>query len=196
MAPLGRPRSVQARRKILDAALQLARTRGYAELTVEGIAAAAGVGKQTIYRWWPSKAAVVLEALRENARAEIEVPDTGELHTDLEGFLRSTFESPKRRPGIERVLRAMMAEAQHDDELAKVVRSGLIEPRREALRGIFQRAIARGEISSVQDLDLWADIAFGVLWYRLLAEVGPLDDELAESLAGILSEAAGAKVRD
>lgn len=190
MNRLGRPRSAQARSNILEAALRLARSHGYAELTMEQIAGEAGVGKQTIYRWWPSKAAVVLEALRENARVEVESPDTGALLSDLEGLLRNTFALTRRRPGIDRILRGMMAEAQHDLDFARRFRAELIEPRREVLRSLFRRAQARGELHSLAELELWVDVAFGVLWYRLLAEVGPLDRALAARLARLLVRAA------
>jgi AcrR family transcriptional regulator len=194
MARPGRPRSEQSRCSILRTALHLARTLGYAQLTVDGIAAKAGVGKQTIYRWWPSKAAVVLEALRENARIEIEIPDTGSLRGDLEGFLRNSIDSPRRRPGIDRVLRAVMAEAQHDPDLAKALKRDFIDARREALRGLFVRAHERGEIRSLAAVELWIDIAFGVFWYRLLADVGPLNGALAAGLASVLARAAAAPV--
>jgi AcrR family transcriptional regulator len=194
MPAVGRPRSALSRRNILVAALELARTHGYAELTIEQIAGKAGVGKQTIYRWWPSKAAVVLEALRENARVEVESPDTGALLSDLEGLLKNTFELTRRRPGIDSVLRAMMAEAQHDPEFATRFRSELIDPRREVLYTLFRRARERGEIRTLHEIDLWVDVAFGVLWYRMLAEVGPLNRALAMSLARLLAQAAGARI--
>src|SRR5271157_1571737 len=136
----GRPRSETARCSILETALRLARTQGYARISVDRIAAEAGVGKQTIYRWWPSKAAVVLEALRENARVEVEVPDLGSLRADLEAFLQSTFDVSRRRPGIGDVLRAMMAEAQHDPVFLQDFRREVIDPRRAVLRGLLERA--------------------------------------------------------
>ena len=160
---------------------------------MNAVAAEAGVGKQTIYRWWSSKASVVLEALRENARIEIEVPDTGSLYQDLEGFLTNTFAAQKHRPGIDSVLRAMMAEAQHDPSFAEMFRDEFINPRRSVLRSVFERARSRGEIPSNRNANLWVDIAFGVMWYRLLAEVGPINPGLARNLAKVLTEAAGAQ---
>jgi len=192
MPNAGRPRSEQSRCNILEAALRLARTRGYARITIEEIAAEAGAGKQTIYRWWRSKAYVVLDALKENARVEIEVPDTGSLRQDIAGFLWNTFDAQRRRPGITRVLQSMMAEAQLDAEFAESLRNGFIEPRRKTLKSLFTRACARGEVGDLSDLNIWVDIAFGVLWYRILVDVGPLDKALAEKLADLLAAAAGA----
>jgi len=160
---------------------------------MDEIATEAGAGKQTIYRWWRSKAEVVLDALRENARVEILVPDTGSLREDISGYLSGTFDTQQRRTGMTRVLQAMMAESQHNNDFADLFRTNFIEPRRETIRTIFVRAHARGEIQTLDDVNLWIDVAFGVLWYRLLAGVGPLDDTLAEKLATLLSVASGAR---
>src|SRR5439155_4247349 len=85
-APLASRRSDRSRLAIVDAALALCREHGYARVSIEAIAARAGVGKQTIYRWWPSKGAVVLEAF-ERVAAEIPVPDTGDVASDMRPFL-------------------------------------------------------------------------------------------------------------
>src|SRR5882757_8904543 len=100
-------RSQATRQAILDAALDLVGERGYAQLSIEGIAARAGAGKQTIYRWWPSRADVVLDALLDVAASRIAVPDEGSLHADLNAFLAATFRQRGQRP----VLVGLMAEA-------------------------------------------------------------------------------------
>jgi AcrR family transcriptional regulator len=157
---------------------------------MDRIAAEAGVGKQTIYRWWASKAAVVLEALRENAAEEIETPDLGSLQADLRAFIKSTFDASRRRPGINDVLRALMAEAQLDTAVLEQFKREVIDPRRAALRGLLERAKARPGVRESFDPDFFVDIAFGIIWFRLLTEVGPLDDSLAEQLATLLTKAA------
>ena len=157
---------------------------------MDRIAAEAGVGKQTIYRWWASKAAVVLEALRENAAEEIETPDLGSLQADLRAFIKSTFDASRRRPGINDVLRALMAEAQLDTGVLEQFKREVIDPRRAALRGLLERAKARPGVRESFDPDFFVDIAFGIIWFRLLTEVGPLDDSLAEQLATLLTKAA------
>lgn len=190
MAPRGgRPRSEASRCAILETALRLARTKGYAHVTMDAIATEAGVGKQTIYRWWPSKAAVVLEALRENARVEIEAPDCGSLSADLEFFFRSTFAVNRRWRGINRVLKAMMAEAQYNVDFAQEFRRYVIGPRQAVLRGVLERGQARHEIGRNADIDLLVDAAFGVMWYRLLTDVGEINKNLATQLAAMLVNA-------
>jgi AcrR family transcriptional regulator len=190
MAAKGRPRSDASRCAILEAALRLARTGGYSQLTIDGIAAEAGAGKQTIYRWWASKAAVVLEALQLNAHSEIELPDRGSLREDLAAFFKSTFAVSRRRPGIDSVLRAMMAEAQRDPEFLVAFREQVILPRREALASLIDRARARKEIRVDADEDLLVDLGFGVMWYRMLTEERSIGDHLAAQLAEVIAAAA------
>src|SRR3954447_5915107 len=88
--PVGRKRSEEARVAILDAVLSLLREHAYADVSCETIAAQAGVGKQTIYRWWSNKADMVLDALREHARA-VTAPETGSLEGDVRAFFEATF---------------------------------------------------------------------------------------------------------
>ncbi|MES9541640.1 TetR/AcrR family transcriptional regulator C-terminal ligand-binding domain-containing protein [Actinomadura sp. NPDC000600] len=182
----GRRRNEAARRAILDVAVELLGGTGDTPVTIDTIAAAAGVGKQTIYRWWPSKGAVLLEAVAERAGADIPVPDTGSLHDDLRAFLRATF----RAAGHERtvsVLRHTMAEAQRDPHARPHMRA-FIAGRREVLRGLLERARDRGEVSPATDLDLVVDQAYGLLWYRILAGHAPLSEEAADALARALTE--------
>ncbi|MEV4003650.1 TetR/AcrR family transcriptional regulator [Actinomadura sp. NPDC049753] len=177
----GRRRNEAARRAILDVAVELLGGTGDTPVTIDTIAAAAGVGKQTIYRWWPSKGAVLLEAVAERAGEDIPVPDTGSLHGDLRAFLRATF----RAVGHERtvsVLRHAMAEAQRDPHARDHMRA-FIAGRRAVLRGLLERARDRGEVSTATDLDLVVDQAYGVLWYRILVGHAPLSETEADALA-------------
>jgi AcrR family transcriptional regulator len=136
----------------------------YAALTVEGIAARAGAGKQTIYRWWPSKADVVLEAMLEEVASAIAAPDKGSLPDDLVAFLSETFQQRAQRP----VLLGLMAQALLDPGFAQAFRDRFLFSRRAALREILERAAARGEIAAEVDPELLIDVVYGVLWYRLL----------------------------
>ena len=180
----GRARSESARQAILTGALELVQEHGYAGLTIEGIAARAGTGKQTIYRWWPSKAAVVLDALNAAARADVPVPDTGRLSGDLREWLRSTFRAGRREPWVS-VLPALMAAAQLDPEFGRSYRTTFLSARREALGALLQRAAQRGEATSVP-AETAIDIVFGVLWYRILSAHAPLGDQLADELTSLL----------
>jgi len=181
----GRPRSEQVRTAILTATIDELTDRGYAALTIEGIAARAGAGKQTIYRWWPSKADVVLDALLEMAAELVAVPDTGSLRGDLMAFLASTFRQRGQRP----VLVGLMAQAVFDPVFGREFRDRFLFSRRDVLREILRRGVARGEISADEDLELVLDIVFGVLWYRLLLDHVPVTDAEGEQLASFLLRA-------
>ena len=188
----GRMRSEQARRAILDAALDLAR-RDPGALSVDAIAARAGVGKQTIYRWWPSKVAVLLDALLDQAALDVDIAPTGPVERDLTLFLRRAFHAITGPTGSGPVLRALMADVQGDPELAQRWRRQFIEPRRQALTALLTAAVDRGEIHE-PDRDLVADLLFGAMWYRLLVGHAPLDDAFADRLAAAGSALCGSPV--
>ncbi|TDD77944.1 TetR/AcrR family transcriptional regulator [Actinomadura darangshiensis] len=181
----GRRRNEAARQAILDVAVELLGSAGDGPVTIDTIAAAAGVGKQTIYRWWPSKGAVLLEALAGRAGADIPVPDTGSLRADLEAFLRATFRAAGN-PHTASALRHTMAEAQRDPHAREPMRDFLAS-RRRVLRGLLERARDRGEIASGADLDLIVDQAYGVLWIRILNGHARLGEAEATALAGSLA---------
>jgi AcrR family transcriptional regulator len=180
----GRRRNEAARRAVLEAAADLLGRSGEAT-TVDAIAAAAGVGRQTIYRWWPSKGAVLLEAMTEQARRDVPAVDTGSLLGDLEGFLMATFRAASDAPGRS-LLRSVMAQALHDPHAAGVL-SRFTEQRRQELRAILSRGQARGQLPSSADLDLAVDQAYGLLWYRILLGHAPLTAEVARRLARTLA---------
>lgn len=182
----GRPRSERTRQAILSAALGELADRGYAALTVEGIAARAGAGKQTIYRWWPSKADVVLDAMLDLAASRVTVPDEGSLDADLAAFLGATFRQQGQRP----VLVGLMAQAVLDPAFGAAFRERFLFGRRAAMRQLLDRAAARGEIDPGADPEMLLDIAFGVLWYRLLVDHAPLDEAAGRHLAGLMVRAA------
>ncbi len=178
----GRPRSDAARQAILVAALKLARERPLAAVSVDDLAAAAGVGKQTIYRWWTGKAAVLLDALGDLAAAEIPEPDLGGLEADLAAFLAASF-TTATIPGVLPALRFLMAEAQAEAGIATELRARFIERRRDAVRRLLARARERGELARDADRELLVDLVYGVLWYRILVTHAPLDASLARGLA-------------
>lgn len=188
-AHTGRRRNEAARQAILDAALRLvARADGDA-VTVDAIAAEAGVGKQTIYRWWRSKYAVLLEALAERAATDVPTPDTGSLRGDLVAYLTATFLGASR---VAAALRALMADAQRDPQTAEML-GAYTASRRATLHTLLRRGIDRGELTADADLDLLADQAYGVLWYRLLLGHAPLSAAAATALADSLLVPAGSR---
>jgi AcrR family transcriptional regulator len=182
----GRKRSEGSRLAILAAALELTAEVGYAGLSVDGIAARAGTGKQTIYRWWPSKDDVLLEAVADRAALDVVVPDQGSYRADLQEFLIASF-ALGRQPQVPGVLRALMARAQIDEEFGHRFRTSFLQRRRDALAVVVERAEARGDLPLTLTRDTVADVVFGVIWYRLLASREPFSDRLAGEIAGALS---------
>lgn len=187
----GRKRSEESRQAILVAAGQLVGEVGYAGLSVEGIAARSGTGKQTIYRWWPSKADVLLEGLAAKAELHIPIPDEGSWVADLRAFLAASF-TLGRRPEVVDVLRAMMAEAQINPAFGDRFREGFLLRRRAALGVLVDRAVARGELPPDLRPGTVADIVFGLIWYRVLATQEPADDALVDELVSLLGRDASA----
>jgi AcrR family transcriptional regulator len=183
-ATLGRPRNETADAAILDAAVALLDKRGYQSMTVDDIAARAGVGKQTIYRRWPSKAAVVLEALTRRTAAEVVAPDTGSVLEDVRSLLRSAFAA--LRAGRQKVVLSLMAEAQLSEEFALAFREQFIARRRQALADLLQRGIDRGELAPDTDVEFVADMIYGPMWYRLLNRHAPIDDRFADRLSAFV----------
>ncbi|MGN9840815.1 TetR/AcrR family transcriptional regulator [Nonomuraea sp. H19] len=179
---VGRPRSEVARKAILRAALDLCSRDGYQGVTMKGIAEAAGSGRQTVYRWWQTKAQVLLEGLTEIVTEEIEpTPAGGDAEADLVAFLRQTFAFANGVAG--QVVVGLMADAQSDPELAADLREKIIGPRRRALRSVLER----GALPAGVNPELAVDLIFGAMWYRLLNRHAAVNEELADEIAGLLA---------
>jgi AcrR family transcriptional regulator len=167
----------------MQATVVLLGDTGYARLTVEAIAARAGVGKQTIYRWWErGKPAVVLDALAEDvATGPVALPDTGNLEADLRVVIRATvaeFADPK----LSATTRALTVETLVDDELAGQVRDRLLRPHLDAVRERIEVARDAGQVRAGADLDQAVESIFGPIFHRWLLRTGPLTDEYADGL--------------
>src|SRR5487761_337506 len=176
----GRPRSPQAQRAILAATEDLLRERGYAGLSIDEVARRASVSKRPLYRWWPTKGALVAEAFTESADQNHQDVDTGRVRDDLTGYLQHLF-ADIARPGKAVALRSMMAEAQSDAKFAAQFAT-FITGRRDLIRGILRRGARRGEIDPSADLDVAIDFVFGLYWYRMLVGHLPLDQALATTM--------------
>jgi AcrR family transcriptional regulator len=180
----GRPRSERARQAVLAATLALAAEEGPAGLHMEAIARRAKVSKETLYRWWPSKTEVVLDALAERGQQTIPLPDTGTLRGDLRDFLRATVDSAD--PATVRLLLSIAAAAASDEGTARAIRDRFLAARRADLGQILRRGAARGEISA-DGAALAVDLVYGSLWYRLIFRIGSLDYEWADAVAAALT---------
>lgn len=185
---VGRPRSERARRAVLAATLALAAERGPDGLTMEAIAGRAGVSKETLYRWWRSKAEVVLEALAQYGEESIPVPDRGSLAADLRTFLRATADSLD--PPTQQLLRSLASAAAADERFAGTVREQFLARRRDALAAVLARAVERGELTDRQATTT-LDLVFGALWYRLIFRVGALDRSWAKAVTDAVASRLG-----
>lgn len=177
----GRRRNDAAKAAILDAAFRLLSDPGTESLTIDAIATEAGVGRQTIYRWWPSKGAVVADALARHARVVVPERDTGSFTGDLEAFLVDSFAGLEDE-GLAGRLRQIVAAAQQDEHVARVL-ADFTAVRRAALRALLERGRDARELAPDADPDMLVDMAYGVLYYRLLVGHAPLDEKAARSLA-------------
>jgi AcrR family transcriptional regulator len=185
----GRPRSERARRAILQAAADLLLDEGPARVSMDAVAARAGVSKATIYRWWPSKELLAVDALVEWAAGGRPARDTGSLRGDLLALVQPWVREIRRRP-FGRVIADLVSQAQSDPEFARVYRTHFVEQRRVPMRAAFERAIARGEVRDDLDLEVALDLIYGPLYHRLLHGHEPLTARFAQdvvdlALAGI-----------
>jgi AcrR family transcriptional regulator len=188
----GRPRSEKARLAVLGAAADLLLENGLAAVSMDAVAARAGVSKATIYRWWPTKETLALDALYH----EWDVPparDTGSLRGDLLSLLRPWVRLAGRRP-YGRAIAALITAAQADPEFARTYRARFVEPRREQVRVILRRAIERGEIPASTKIEVALDLLYGPVYHRLLHGHAPLNDRFVRdvvdtALGGILPPA-------
>lgn len=177
-------RSERARSAILSATRDLVGEVGFARLSIEGIAAAAGVGKQTIYRWWRSKAAVVFDAMLEANSHEgglVALPDSGDLESDLRVVLRGTL-AELTDPATDRLQRAITAEIQSDVVIADELVRRLLRPQLDATAARITAGIRAGQVNESVDPRLAVELLFGPIFHRWLLRTGELDDAFADGV--------------
>ena len=198
--PAGRPdstrRSERSRRAIYDAALALVTEVGYPRTTIEGIAARAGVGKQTIYRWWSSKADVLLEAFLDlsaqaaeaAARPEVigeqatyEIPDTGDLAADLRLVLRATVDE-LLDPKFEAPSRALAAEGVVNEQVGREFVSKLLEPQLQLYVKRLRSAQEAGAVRPEVDPRIALELFVSPLAQRWLQHTGPISHAYTDTL--------------
>jgi AcrR family transcriptional regulator len=177
----GRPRSEVAHQAILEAAAELLLARGLGAVSMDAVADRAGVSKATIYRWWPTKETLALDALYHEWASVPAARDTGSLRGDLLSLLRPWARLAVSRP-YGRVIGALLTEAQTDPAFAAEYRARFVEPRRDQAREIFQRAIKRGEIPPSTKVEVAIDLLYGPLYHRLLHGHAPLNDHFVRDV--------------
>jgi AcrR family transcriptional regulator len=180
----GRPRSEESEEAILAATIQLLSQKPLSDISMEEIARIAGVGKATIYKWWPSKAYVALDAFLGKTNRMVPIPDTGSFRGDILEQIRSVLVFYKSPAG--RILSQFVAESQSDKEFASLLRERFIKPRREAIGAVFDRGVQRGEIDQDLNRELVLDMIYGMAIYRMIVRHGPLEDKLADEIVSIL----------
>ncbi|MFG3284748.1 TetR/AcrR family transcriptional regulator [Streptomyces sp. NPDC048111] len=164
-APSPRRRSEKSRRATLSAALDLCAQDGYGKVTIEAIAGRAGVSKKTIYRWWPTKGAVLLDAVTDLVANNSPLPDTGDIGADLRthiGSLVRLFESSMLGPAY----RGILSQVLYDEELATAVNDQLVIPRVALVYERMRGAQAVGQLPPDADLPLAVEMMYGPLYYR------------------------------
>ncbi len=180
----GRPRSEESEEAILAATLQLLTEKPLRDISMEEIAREAGVGKATIYKWWPSKAYVALDAFLRTTNRMVPTPDTGSVRRDILERIRSLVVFYKSPAG--HIMGQFVAEAQSDEEFASLFRERFLKPRRDATGVIFDRGVRRGEIDRNLDRELVLDLIHGPAIYRLMVGHAPLEDKMADEMVSIL----------
>jgi AcrR family transcriptional regulator len=180
----GRPRDEAARERVLEAALKLLEESSFAEVTVEAIAARARVGKATVYRWWPNKAAVVIEAFREAIAPQLPFPETGSFRDDIKTQVR--YFARVLSGGAGRMLSEFIVAARTDPDVAHAFRSLWSDVRRAEAKQVLTRHQARGQMRRDVDLDLVLDALYGPLYFRLLAKNETPGPKYAEALVDLL----------
>ena len=185
----GRPRDEAARRRILNAALELMDETSFTQVTIEAIAERAGASKTTVYRWWPNKAQLAIEAFREAVAPELPLRDTGSLHKDLTLQMQNFARVLSGRGG--RMLRSFLVAARCDPEVAEAFRTIWSDPRRAEAKSMLRQKQSTGQLRQDADLDLVLDSLYGPLYYRFLVKNEAPSQKYAESLAALVIQGLG-----
>ncbi len=179
----GRPRDELARKRILDAALEMLEEFGFASTTADGIAERAGASKATVYRWWPNKAAVLIEALADVVSHELPFPDNGDLHEDVRLHLRNFLQLLTGPRG--RIFKAFIVAAQNNPEVAEIFETLWRGPRGASAKTGLERH-RRTTLREDADLDVVVDVMYGPLYYLLLVRREALTADYVDALADIV----------
>jgi len=176
----GRPRSERRHNAIMQTAIDLVLELGFRAVSIESIAAKAGVAKTTIYRRWPNKAAVVMDAFMVRFGSGTQFPTAKKVTDRIRLQMRTMASEFRSKDGS--LVKALLAEAQFDPELATAFRERWTLPRRKMALAVFQKAISRGELRSDIDLEATIDLLYAPMYYRLQMRTGPLSDAYIDEI--------------
>jgi AcrR family transcriptional regulator len=178
------PRAERSKQAILDATRELLAEEGdVGSLTVEAVAARSGVAKTTIYRRWRDKWELALDAVMIDMLPGFAEPvDVGDTRKELVTFVDAARKNLSTVPSAP-AMQGLASQIATDPELGRVYREQVVEPRREQLRPVIQRGIARGDLRPDTDVRLVHELMVGPLFYRLLFSGGPIDRKLSTRLA-------------
>jgi AcrR family transcriptional regulator len=184
--PPGRPRSESARKAILNSTLKFLekKEKGFADLTIEYVAAEAGVGKATVYRWWPNKAALVADAFASSVTHKLGFPDTGSVSSDMCQQMCQLIKILNSRRG--HILSVILAAGQSDATLLDAFRERFVKPRRAEAYATLRRGIGRGELPANLDLDLVLDALYGPIYMRFMIQHNRLTPELVDQTCDLV----------
>ncbi|WP_438435233.1 TetR/AcrR family transcriptional regulator [Gorillibacterium sp. sgz500922] len=180
----GRPRNLETQNAILNAAYELLLEGGFDAVTVEKIAERAAVSKATIYKWWPNKAAVVMDGYLHAASSRLPVPDTGSARQDILRHAGNLVRFLTSREG--QIITELIGEGQKDAGLAEAYRTRYFQPRRQEAKQLIERGMERGELRSDLRPEACIDLIYGPLFYRLLVTGDPLTETEVESLTNLV----------
>jgi AcrR family transcriptional regulator len=183
-ATTGRKRSPAAYGAILETTHKLLEEIGFEKLTIEGVAARAGVGKATIYRWWPSKGALVVEAFLTAVAPATAFTLGDSASKDIRAQSRRLARAYNGKTG--KIVREMIGSGQFDPETMRLFDEGYLKPRRAAAKQVLQRGIAQGEFRHDIDLDAVVDALYSPIFYRLLVGHASNDEQFVTSLVDLI----------
>lgn len=178
-----RPRSDATHKAILKAASTILKEKGYAKLTIEGIARLSGAGKPTIYRWWPSKMAILIELYDNETTKLLAIKETGSLENEVTQWFIILWDDWQNTVSGE-TYRSILAEIQSDPKGLEFFNQSYIPKRRAILRQILERAKARGELEH-RDLETIVDYCCGFNWYYLLTHTVPSEAAIKDIVKSI-----------
>jgi len=176
----GRPRSEESRTAVLRATSELLHEVGLRAMTTEEIANRSGASKATIYKWWPNKYAVAIDAFLSEMMAESRDPDTGSARDDLTAVMRGLLHFYTGPSG--RVFAQLVGEAQADPSIQQELRANLVDSRRALFRTIWDRGVERGELRADLDPEAALDLVIGPALYRLMIGHAPMGEDAADQL--------------